>query len=116
MTSIRAVRLVTAMAGVALAAGCGTNVCTRAQKTYDKVNSKIGTCDYKPFAFNTTTCDNGEKSCTDNDRTTINRVFDCYDKVSSCNPDQQNAWEGAIKDCNTNSDVTEACSAAIAAK
>ncbi len=102
------------------AVGCGGSICDRAAGFNNTVKTKVSACPTLSGIVSTSTfdkakCETGAKSCTSDDNATINKFFDCIDKVPNCVAGQEAAFASASQACSASiTSVSAACQTALA--
>lgn len=111
LKSLRAAALPALLAG---AAGCNTTICDRITASHSKLAAKGKPCGIDEGTFDQNVCLQGYKGCTDADVSTVNRIWDCLDRLPNCTAGTVNAWQGQVQDCQkVNKVAAKACSDAL---
>ncbi|HZI02562.1 MAG TPA: hypothetical protein VEZ71_00990 [Archangium sp.] len=87
-------------AGMALA-GCGS-ICSRAESVQARMADKVRPCEEKGFSvreFDIEKCEADFQECTDADKQAADEFLDCWEKVSTCSPDNTKPFVDEIEAC-----------------
>lgn len=101
------------LAAVALLGGC-RNACEELAAAYAEVDRKSQPCvDKAPLpAFEPARCEQNLQECGGEDLDQLQAQVECYQRLGTCQPEQQASFFQALSVCDSNA-VSNTCEAAI---
>ncbi|WP_375771460.1 hypothetical protein NR798_11310 [Archangium gephyra] len=102
------------LAAVALLGGCRSTACEDLAAAYADVDRKSQPCvERAPLpAFDSARCEQNLQECGGADLEQLEAQVECYQRLGTCQPEQQTSFFQSITVCDSNA-VSNTCEAAI---